>query len=125
MPMILLLLAAPAPAEPPPLPADIVKGWSKENAVAGWMGPQRKPGPPVFHPDLKALDASRTVPAFGYGRWAKRGLSAVPAPGRAFGLDLAETDIADDELRAVGRFHHLAILDVSGTKITDEGLRHL
>jgi hypothetical protein len=108
-----------------PLPDGVVKAWGKAGAEAGWMGPLPPFGRPVFSTDLKDLDAERAVPAFRFKEGWGGVIAKLPAPARAFGLDLGGPWAKDAGLKELAGLKNLTCLGLSGTPVTDAGLKHL
>ena len=114
-----------------PLPEGVVQAWEAAGLKLGWMrvtewGPEFVSGKrdrrlggvwalPVYH-----------VPAFRVYRWQEGMLARLPAPGRAFGLDLSFTAVTDAGLKELVKLQKLQVLNLSLCKnVTDNGLKEL
>ena len=134
------LAANQAAPEPPdgdrtaqPLPTDVVSAWEKAGASVGWFGPastgrfgpDRRNGYWQFNTQREELDVARSVPTFKIHAWREGMLAKLPAPARAFGLDLSETHVTDAGLKELAGLKQLTTLDLFGTQVTDAGLKEL
>ncbi|MCC6124145.1 MAG: hypothetical protein IT426_04240 [Pirellulales bacterium] len=55
----------------------------------------------------------------------KKVFAAIPALYRIGTVNIADTDVSDEDLKSIGKLRNLVSLVLSGTAITDEGLIHL
>jgi hypothetical protein len=126
---LLALFCLPAAADQPPskgdrpkpLSADVAEAWQKAGAEIGWMNMDEHAG---FHSRGKDEGQSGEVPAFRFTVWPA-GADNLPQPPRAFGLNHADTQMTDAELKVLAGWESLQALNLSATGITDAGLNDL
>src|SRR5436305_1547097 len=110
--------ATAAPEDPtksvPSLPKEMQAAWQDAGARVGWMGRNRL-GERSFRSETGEGKPGE-VPAFrwpcGAGLWQAGTLGNLPPPGRAFGLDLSDTNVTDAALKELGILKQLRTLDL-------------
>jgi hypothetical protein len=105
---------------PKALPDTIVKAWKDAGATVGWIKVDTA-GVPTF---VEKAEAG-AIPAFRFAGWKDGVVAKLPAPGSAFGLDLARTEITDEGLKELANFKHLSTLTLCETKVTDGAVESL
>ena len=116
------MLAVEPGQRPSPLPAEIVAEWKKEGARVGWLG-RTGVGYLVFHGDDQSMEAD--VSAFQFKPWQAGVIGRLPVPPRGFGISLSGTKVTDAGLKELAAFRSLQALDLGSTQVTDAGLREL
>src|SRR5207245_4389108 len=111
----------PAKDRPPePLPEPIVTAWKNAGAEVGWMR---------YEIILQFVPAGQgkpgDLPAFRFSPWRYGLLAKLPDPGRPFALDLSGTDLTDAGLKELAGLKSLQVLDLDFTPVTDAGLNGL
>ncbi|MCI0462651.1 MAG: hypothetical protein L0Z62_37355, partial [Gemmataceae bacterium] len=123
----LLLLAGMPTAwgqvgKPEPLPESVRAAWQKAGAKVGWMA-VHKTG---FFPFRVGNEGKAgEMPAFRLSPWQDGVLARLPSPQRGFGLDLSGSKVTDAGLKELAALKHLQWLDLDQTKVTDAGLKEL
>ena len=117
--------AQPGKADPPSsLPEEIVRAWLASEPVdeVGWMGLD-KYGRLSF--DKEATGLTGAVPAFRISFWKDGWLAELPVPLVPFGLDLSGTRVTDAGLKELAGLKSLQSLNLWDTLVTDAGLKEL
>jgi hypothetical protein len=105
---------------PRPLPENVAKAWKDAGATVGWMK-QEESGNLTF---LEKPEAG-AIPAFRFEKWKDGVVAKLPAPGAAFGLDLAKTELTDSGLKELANLKHLTLACLCETKATDAAVEAL
>jgi Leucine-rich repeat (LRR) protein len=134
-----------------PLPENVVKAWTSAGAQVGWMRINstawrtfelwgfsfHSPGRllmPLTSTDVPNFvefvagtkpDQSAELPAFRFLRWQPGLIASLPEPDTPFGLDLTGTEITDFGLRQLSGLKQLRALNLASTQISDRGLNNL
>ena len=125
LPVIFVVAAAAGGAAakdgpPEPLPEPIVAAWKNAGAEVGWMR---------FLYILQFVPAGQgepgDLPAFRFSPWRHGLLAKLADPGRAFALDLSGTDLTDAGLKELTGLKSLKMLGIGMTYVTDAGLKEL
>ena len=74
--------------------------------------------------ELQAMDPLLNLKSLNLNKQKIRGIDFVFAPNLEK-LILAHSDAGNGELTKVAKLHHLEVLDLSSTKVSNKGLRHL
>jgi hypothetical protein len=100
----------------------VIAAWKKAYTQFGWLtiDPTGYPKFSVTRPE-----DSRALPAFSANGKVPQDLGEVPAPAASFGLDFRESPLKDADLKPLGRFSKLQILNLGGTQISNAGLKEL
>ena len=124
--LVLCALALPAPlhaADPPkaeipkPLPKDVVAAWEKAGAEAGWFSSWY--AGPTFAA-AKQSPRPGQIAGFRVKKWQDGMLKDLPAPEVLFALDLSGTAVTDAGLKELAAFKRLTLLGLEGcTEVTD------
>jgi hypothetical protein len=102
----------------------VIVAWKLAGAEFGWFTPFPDPiGDPEF--SLERRQGVPALPAFSAKGLNPRRLLELPAPETAFGLDFGRTTLTADDLKALGRFRQVRILNLLGTQIGDADLKAL
>lgn len=110
-----------------------IAAWEKAGATFGWLGfgsfgtkefSTKRPLERVRIGAGNIFD-SPAVPCFQAKKELPAGIPSLPAPAVPFGLDFNHCAFDDADLRRLGRFQQLQILQVCDTGVTDEGLAEL
>ncbi len=121
--VLVLLVAAQAPAAPPQLPEKVVADWKKAGNRTGWMRPEPHGGYFGFMPAEGAKDDY--LPAF-YPDGKAAPLAGLPDPGIPFGLRLSFNKyLTDDSLKDLAHLKSLRVLVLDNTNVTGAGMKHL
>src|SRR5713226_1401568 len=117
--------ADPPPAKtdaPKPLPKAIVEAWKEAGAEVGWLRPD-KFGFLEFDQNKEGKPGD--LPAFHFP-WQEGRLAKLPTPTMAFGLDLSGTQVTDAGLKDLAGLKSLQMLNLYyASRITDAGLKEL
>ena len=131
---VLLLLASgtlasckmaeqPPKQDPPqPLPKEIVTVWEKAGARPGWLGLDSS-RLLVFRKEANGL--TDEVSGFQFGVWRDGIVAKLPAPAAPFGLNLSGTQVTDAGLKELAGLKNLHTLNLNFTPVTDAGLKEL
>ncbi len=124
---ITLLTAHAVPAQQRrEIEPDVAKAWSEAGATVQWYGPTGDGG---LQLSLKAIDDARALPALVWDPNRAVNLVNLPAPNVPFALFLSSApslqQLTDDDMKQLRRFKRLRHLAISGTRVTDVGLREL
>jgi hypothetical protein len=82
-------------------------------------------GSGFFHHDLTPLREIPTLEALGFRCKCDAGAKHIPKLSRLRILNLEGTRISDDGIMSLGSMPHLEAINLSATQISDRGLRHL
>ena len=130
-----MVRAGPPPGNteaPKRLPPEVATAWKEAGAEVGWVRADRYrhvtgflpfEGYFQFFPDREGKPGD--LPAFRFAKWRPGGLTKLPVPATAFGLDLGGAKETDAGLKALSRLGSLQTLDLRDTKVTDAGLEQL
>src|SRR5262245_50317493 len=126
-PFALLLLTAPAPAQegPPAKPAEgVIKAWGQAGLRSGWHGRGLSRWQVwAFHASPAGL--TDALPAFRPRRPEQPELPALPDPKVPFALDLSGTEVTDAGLKELAGLKSLRLLNLIDTPVTDGGLKEV
>ncbi|MEI6325503.1 MAG: hypothetical protein WCO91_08640, partial [Gemmataceae bacterium] len=92
---------------PQPLPKEIVTVWEKAGATPGWLGLDSE-GNLGFQE--KATGLTDEVPGFQFGVWRDGIVAKLPAPAAPFGLNLSGTKVTDAGLKELAGLKNLHTL---------------
>src|SRR5262245_9270810 len=124
--IIAMLLLLPALAQcgegqsPVPPDAELVAAWKKLPARFCWLN-AKDGGYWAYRNEGKPGD----LPAFCVPEFKAGVIGKLPSPALPFALDLTGTKITDDGLSELAGFEHLQRLNLQGTAVSSEGLKAL
>ena len=124
------LLAQPGPGQPPtskgelpqPLPAEIVKAWQEAGANVGWV---RVNEYGFFEFVFEDAGKPGDVPTFHFAEWKAGVLGRLPPPAAGFGLSISGTKVTDAGLKELAGLTSLQTLVLNDTEVTDAGIAEL
>jgi hypothetical protein len=102
------------------LPDKIIQAWKDAGATVGWMKLEAD-GSPSFVEKPEA-DA---IPAFRLPKWKDGVVAKLPVPETPFGLDLSGTDVTDAGLKELANLQNLTRLSLCDTKTSDAAVEKL
>jgi serine/threonine protein kinase len=106
------------------LPEQVIRAWQQVGAKFGWMG-KNQYGNVEFSETKDKLKAPVPAFRFDHDAWEEKTVSMLPAPRKAFGLDLSQTKVTDVGLKHLAGLTNLQSLDLWETYVTDAGLKEL